>query len=171
MRFGRRGSKPGRWKSLRALRQETGAAALEFAFASLLFFTLFFGIMELGLMYWVNLTMQHAVREGARYAITGLADKDPTPTEGEGGEKFFDRQRAVTQKIKESSMGLYDRVNPKLQVSAPDGSVFSGYGTSGDIIVISLECSWPLLTPLVSHFFSDGSYRFTVSATMRNEAF
>jgi hypothetical protein len=37
--------------------------------------------------------------------------------------------------------------------------------------VLRLDCSWPVLTPMLRPFFSDGKYRFSVAATMRNEAF
>ncbi|BCR03459.1 hypothetical protein DESUT3_05280 [Desulfuromonas versatilis] len=163
----------GRRLTQRLLRREKGAVALEFTFAGVLFFVLFFAIIEFGLMFWVNLTMQHAVREGARYAITGLNDRDPTPAQGEDGKKIYDRDRAVTQMIRESSMGLYDKVVVERNIRAYGGSRLSGYGAPGDIIVINLDCAWPLLTPLAQPFFrkTGGRYEFTVSATMRNEAF
>lgn len=165
------GKKLSRWCSARDRKSQKGAATIEFAMAAILFFTLFFGIVDLGLMFWANLTMQHAVREGARYAITGQKDRDPTPTQGPNGETIYDRQRAVTQKIKESSMGLYDRVSPEVRVTDPKGARYSGYGNPGEIVVIRVDCTWPLLTPLIQPFFTNGKYKFTVSATMRNEAF
>ncbi|WP_458576395.1 TadE/TadG family type IV pilus assembly protein [Aliamphritea spongicola] len=40
-------------------------------------FLLVFMIIDFALYGFVKLTMQHAVREGARYAITGQVDLDP----------------------------------------------------------------------------------------------
>lgn len=52
--------------------KEKGAALVEFALTAWLFFIVLFGIIEFSYLWWVNLTMQHAMREGARYAaVTG----------------------------------------------------------------------------------------------------
>ncbi len=139
----------------RYLRQQRGAVAVEFAIVASLFFLLLFAILEFSLMFWANLTMQHAVREGARYAVTGRADLDPN-------EEQQIRERAVVEKIRESSMGLYDRV---CSVRNTD------FGTPQNITTINIDCSWPIVTPLIGSFFTGGEYSFTVSATMRNEAF
>jgi len=39
------------------------------------------------------------------------------------------------------------------------------------IIVLQLNCAWPMLTPLARPFFAGGTYSFSVAATMRNEGF
>lgn len=145
---------------------EWGASIVEFALIVPLLLLLLMAIVELGAMFWVNMTMQHAVREGARYAITGRVDLDPNPNPE-------DRLRpaAVAEKIKLSSLGFYDSVVSDLSVTDPDGNVLSGFGGPGETVVIRLQCSWSLLTPLVRPFFDDGTYNFTVSSTMRNEQF
>ena len=63
--------------------------------------------LELAILFWVNLTLQHAVREGARYAVTG-----------EGGAQ---REQLALQRIVEQSMGLYQRVQPVLRINRADG--------------------------------------------------
>lgn len=150
-------------------RRQRGAAVVEFAFAAVIFFTLLTTIMEFGYMFWTNLSMQHAVREGARYAITGRTDLDPAATKTRYG--------AVIQRIKDSSMGVYGKVNPQVRVMVVqnDGSYLelSGatFGNPGQIVVISLDCTHSVLMPFVRPFFTDGDYSFTVRATMRNEMF
>ncbi len=145
---------------------EKGATVVEFALIVPLLLILLMAIIELGALFWVNMTMQHAVREGARYAITGRIDLDPNPNPA-------DRLRpaAVAEKIKLSSLGLYDSVVTDLIVTDPDGNVLTGFGGPGETLVINLHCSWPLLTPLIRPFFDGGSYNFQVSSTMRNENF
>lgn len=83
------------------------------------------------------------------------------------------RYRAVVQKIKDSSMGFFDKVmnEDDITVTDVDGAPVAGFGEPGQTLVITLDCTWPLLTPLVSPFFPEGDYKFTVGATMRNEAF
>ena len=134
-----------------------------------LFLLLLLAVFEYGAMFFVNLSMQHAVREGARYAITGQTDLDKNVDDPA-------RYRAVIEKIKQSSMGLYDSVHPVISVNGTRYGSSASYsnsmfGGSGDVIVLQLDCAWPVVTPLLRPFFTAGTYRFSVATTMRNEAF
>ncbi len=148
-------------------RRQRGASAVEFALVAPIFFLLLFSIVDFGAMMWANLTMQHAVREGARYAVTGQTSLDPQGS----------RYGAVLDKIRESSLGVYDMSNAKVATWVNGTSQPSGgagmFGTAGDIVVIQITCDWPLLTPVVAAFYKStgGKYHFSVAATMRNEAF
>ncbi len=152
-----------------ATRRQRGASAVEFALVGSLFFLLLFSIVDFGAMMWANLTMQHAVREGARYAVTGQNGLDPNASAPQ-------RYRAVLEKIHDSSLGVYDMSNAQVTtwVNGTSQSNGSGmFGSAGDIVVIQVTCNWPLLTPVVAAFFKStgGKYHFSVAATMRNEAF
>ena len=149
--------------------RQRGASAVEFALVAPLFFLLLFSIVDFGAMMWANLTMQHAVREGARYAVTGQTSLDPNTSAPQ-------RYRAVLEKIHDSSLGVYDMTNAQVTTwvngsSQPNGAGM--FGNAGDIVVIQVTCNWPLLTPVVAAFYkaTGGKYRFSVAATMRNEAF
>ena len=151
----------------RKSRGERGASVVEFALILPLLLLLLMAIVELGVLFWVNMTMQHAVREGARYAITGRKDLDPNENEDERL-----RASAILEKIKISSLGLYDSVVIEpVTITDPAGTELPGFGGPGQIVVINLDCSWPLLTPLVRPFFDEGNYNFKVSSAMRNENF
>ena len=155
------------------LKDTRGQALIEFALLAPLFFILVFGIVDLGWMFYVNLTMQHAVREGTRYAVTGRRDL---------GE---DRRDALIAKIRSASMGLYDKnlhvpKEPRIAVLSPGDLSFENYtgaategdpGTGNDIIVVSLTYTAPFLTPVLKPFISGGEYTFTVKSTMTNEPF
>lgn len=155
-------------------RKESGAATVEFALVAAIVFTLLFGIIDFSYIFWGTLSMQHAVREGARYAVTGQSNLFTNPT---GSAK--DRCDAAVVEIKNQSMGFYDRVNPVVVFStistdtppaitpAPQNSCFN----ANDIILISVGCSLAPLTPPIRALFDNGRYNFTVSATMKNEAF
>lgn len=151
------------------LRQQQGNAILEFALMAILFITLLLTIAEMSLMFWATLSMQHAVREGARYSITGLNTLAPVsdPT----------RYSAVVARIRDQSMGLYDKISPTIVVQSIDDSGAmhtvggNSFGNPGEIVVIRLDCKWPLITPFLKPFFANGRYDFSVSATMRNENF
>ncbi|MHB9833485.1 TadE/TadG family type IV pilus assembly protein [Paraburkholderia terrae] len=155
-------------------RGQLGVATLEFAFIAPILFFLLCMVMDLGVALWVNLTMQYAVREGARYAVTGQTGLDPN-------QKSPQRYLAVIQEIKDQSMGLYPLVNPsyaitvnsgKAQNYASDASYSSSmFGNPGDIVVLQINCAWPMITPMIRSFFPGGFFNFSVAATMRNEGF
>jgi hypothetical protein len=184
---------------LRICKNKRGAAVVEFAIAGLLFFAVLFSLVDWALLNFVNLTMQHAVREGTRYAITGQDGMAGTWDANPGSRYLYDdRFRAMVQKMKSQSMGFFDKVilNPggDIEVERVDGSDITGDfdydfngdgdtddpdetwnayvpGNAGQIIVVKLNCTWPLLTPFISVFFPNGEYNFTVASTMRNEMF
>lgn len=150
-----------------------GVATVEFALAAVLFFTVVFAIVDFSYLFFVNLTMQHAVREGARYAVTGRADLDPSP---EGSAK--DRCDAAISEIRNQSMGFYDNVSPIVAFytivgdpPTPTPVPGNSCAAAGQIIIITVKCTLPLLTPFLKPFFTDGNYVFSVSTTMKNEAF
>jgi Flp pilus assembly protein TadG len=154
--------------------KKNGQTTVEFALAALLLFSMLFAIVDFAFLFYVNLTMQHAVREGTRYAVTG---QKPQPGS--------DRRAELIQKIKDSSNGLYDKnlhvpKDPTISVITPDKVTFTNYtgtptvgdpGKPNDMIVVSLTYTWRLLTPILRPFFPGGNYTFTVKSTMANEGF
>lgn len=82
------------YQGVRKQTKQAGIALIEFAIVATLLFALLFTIVDFALYGYVKLTMQHAVREGARYAITGRTDLDPD--EDEDGNQ--ERGKAILQK-------------------------------------------------------------------------
>lgn len=147
-------------------RRQRGSTLVEFAIIAPAFLLLMIGIIELSMAYFANLTMQHAVREAARYSVTGNRDLDPNASNQQ-------RYQAVIQKMKDSSMGMFDKTKPVITV-AVNGNASSGngsFGNAGDIVVITVNCSWAFATPLMAAIFKDNQAHFVVAATMRNESF
>ena len=144
--------------------RQYGSTLIEFAIIAPVFLLLMIGIIELSMAYFANLTMQHAVREGARYAVTGNSDLDPASSNQQ-------RYQAVIQKMKDSSMGIYDKVNPVITVNGVSGTSAGMFGNSGDIVVISVAYNWKFATPMMAAFYKDGKAPYVVAATMRNESF
>ncbi len=164
-------------RSESTLGAQRGATIVEFAIIASLLFTLLLTIADFGQLFWTNLTMQHAVREGTRYAVTGSTSLASTPAAADA------RCQAALAKIREQSMGLYDKVDARVQFKTVDESgggrlgselrvIGSGscYG-AGEIIVVQVDAKAPVLTPFLRPFFSDGKYAFSVSTTMKNEVF
>lgn len=148
-------------------RRQSGATLVEMAIIAPVFLLVLVAIIELSMMFFATLTMQYAVREGARFAITGRSSESAT-----GNQQ---RYANVIAKIKDNSLGMYERTDPQISVNGTKYSTTSFnsgmFGAPGDIVVIQLDCGWPVTTPLLSSFFTKGVYQFTVAATMRNEIF
>ncbi|WP_375748868.1 TadE/TadG family type IV pilus assembly protein [Vibrio sp. HN007] len=142
-----------------------GSSVVEFAMVNVVLMLLIFTIIDFGIFGYVKLTMQHAVREGARYAITGGSDLDP--------ESSGNREAAVLAKISATSDGLFSKVIDVNDVRVEDatGKPISGFGAAGDMIAIHLDCEWPTTSPFIFPLLDEGKYKFTVSAAMKNEAF
>lgn len=143
-------------------RRERGGTLVEFALVAPLMILLIMAALELAIVFWVNLTLQHAVREGARYAVTG-----------QGGAL---REQLAVQRIVDQSMGLYQRVQPVLSINRasvaadlaplPPGKL----GAGGEMLLLQIDGAWPVASPLLQPWLGT-VYRFHVAATMRNEAF
>jgi Flp pilus assembly protein TadG len=149
-----------------------GGTTIEFAMTALIFLVLLMAIIDFSYMFFVNLTMQHAVREGARYALTGQSDLDPNP---QGTAQ--DRCDATIARIKDASMGFFDRASSVVVFKTvnSDGSITpvpsNSCAAANQIIVITVNCELPLISPLIQPFFPNGKYTFSASSTMKNEAF
>lgn len=159
-----------------------GQTTVEFALTAFIVLAVLFALIDFAVMFFVNLTMQHAVREGARYAITGQGAKNGQG-EGEGGENGQKRRKALVDRIDDCSYGLYGmnanpHKEPDVSVVVPrksatfanfTGTPVNDTGRPNQIIMVKLAYSWPLLTPILKPFFANGQYSFVVRATMRHE--
>ncbi|OBT13867.1 pilus assembly protein TadE [Vibrio sp. UCD-FRSSP16_10] len=145
--------------------KQKGVALVEFAVVFSLFLLIIFTIIDFALFGYVKLTMQHAVREGARYAVTGRTDMDLSDDPI--------REQAVLEKISQSSSGILEKVMniDDIRVEDIDGNALSGFGDPGQLVSIHLDCEWPVLSPLILPLVEDGTYKFTVSSAMKNEEF
>jgi Flp pilus assembly protein TadG len=112
-------------------------------------------IIEMSMMFFATLTMQYAVREG--------------------GTSTQQRYATVIAKIRDNSLGMYERMNCVVSVNGKSyaSTNYSNamFGGAGDMVVLQLNCAWPVTTPLLSAFFTGGQNSFAVGATMRNEYF
>jgi Flp pilus assembly protein TadG len=149
-------------------RRESGATVVEMAIIAPVFLLVLLGLIEFSLIFFATLTMQYAVREGARFAVTGQTTLNAATAS--------QRYTAVIQNIKNNSLGFYDKVSPVISVNgtsyATSTSYTSGmFGKAGDLIVLQLDCDWVVTTPFIAALYTNGKYHFKVAATMRNEAF
>ena len=147
------------------LRRNSGQSLIEFAVVGVLFLSTLFVIMEFAMMFFVNQTMQHAVRSGSRIAVV-------TPN--------TNCRAAIIANIKTLSMGLYDKNVNSTKDPTISAQTLGAYGnvagspiTDGSCgtpqqpVTVSLVYSWPLM--FLKPAFPNGNYTFTVQATVVNE--
>jgi hypothetical protein len=141
----------------RLRRSSDGQGLVEFALAIPLVLFLFFGILEFGRFYYARLTMQHAVSEAARFAITGnvLPDTLGNPMSRAQSIIFVIQGKAQTLDVD------VDRVS----INPSDG------GGPGDVVQINAGFTFHFLVPGYAVFFPDGELDFQVSTAMKNEPF
>ncbi len=139
-----------------------GTSILEFAFVVPVFLLLLFAILDFSRLFYVELTLQNAVRQAGRYAITGNHMPDPQH-QGQN----LSRVNSIIQVAQNAAQGLDVSA---IQVSSQGGGDGSA-GGPGDTVTISLTTNLKLMTALVAQFFQNGTYTFTVSVSFRNESF
>lgn len=150
---------------------ESGQSMIEFAITAVVFFLLFFAVVDFGFLFFAKVTLQNAVRQAGRYAITGNC---------QAGNCFGNngnRLPTIIQTVSDYSFFL----TPTISVQCIHGTCSGQYGGGGnnaggpgDIVMISAQYTWfPfVINRLVPSFlFPTGSYTFTVSSTFTNEPF
>jgi len=130
-----------------------GQSLTEFALIVPLFFILLFGILDFGRLFTTQITLQNALREAGRFAVTGQQGSQSS------------REASIIQKVQQVS-GLPVTVN----ISSTQGGAGNA-GGAGDTVTISLTYTLRLITPFIAKFFPAHGYTFTVSTTIKNEPF
>ena len=139
-----------------------GSSIIEFAVVVPAFFLLLFALLDFSRLVYVQLTLQNAVRQAGRYAITGNHKVDPNHP----GQNLS-RVNSIIQVAQNAAQGLDVSA---IQVSSLDGGQGSA-GGPGDTVTISLTTNLKLMTGLVAQFFKHDTYTFTVSVSFKNESF
>src|SRR5271165_6123926 len=139
-----------------------GSSIIEFAVVVPAFFLLLFALLDFSRLFYVQLTLQNAVRQAGRYAITGNHIADPNHP----GQNLS-RVNFIIQVAQNAAQGLDVSA---IQVSSLNGGQGSA-GGPGDTVTISLTTKLKLMTGLVAQFFKHDTYTFTVSVSFKNESF
>ena len=139
-----------------------GTSVLEFAFVAPMFFLLFFAVFDFSRLFYVEMTLQNAVRAAGRYASTGNHLPDP-----QHHGQNLSRLNSIIQVAQQNAIGLSVA---GIQISSAAGGSGSA-GGPGDTVTVSLTTNLQLMTPIVAQFFKNGIYTFTVSVSFKNEPF
>jgi Flp pilus assembly protein TadG len=140
-----------------------GQTIMEFPVIVPLFFLLLFGVIDFGRLFFVQMSLQNAIRQAGRFAVTGNHLPDPKKP----GQNLS-RVDSIIKTAQQAAMGL-DVTN--VQVTSSKGGTGNA-GGPGDTVTISLTTNMKLITPIISRFFGPkGTYKFTVSVSFKNEPF
>ena len=140
----------------------SGNAIIEFALVFPLFLYMMCGIADMARIFYVETTLQNAVRAGGRYASTGNHQPDP-----QHSGQTLNRVQSINLITQQAAIGLSTGA---LQVSSAQGGSGSA-GGPGDTVTLTLSSPVRLLTPIVANFFNNGSYTVSVTSSYRNEPF
>jgi Flp pilus assembly protein TadG len=150
--------------------EETGFTMVEFAITATVFFLLFFAVIDFGFLFCAKVTLQNAVRQAGRYAITG--DCSSGTCFGTNGNRL----PTIFNTVSNYSMFF----TPTVTVACIAGGCAGTYGGStgnaggpGDTVQITATYTWYpfVITRFVPTMFPGGSYTFSTSATFVNEPF
>jgi len=140
----------------KAVRGRGGQSMVEFAMVAPLFFLLVFGITDFGLLFFKQETLQYAIREAGRYAVTGQNTSGET------------RVQSIQDVLIQKAAGI--PIN-RSDIIITSGGVTNSAGGPRQMVTVSLQATHTFITPMIGKFFPDGKYTFTVQTTFMNEPF
>jgi Flp pilus assembly protein TadG len=119
-----------------------GAAMVELALVLLPLLALIFGIIDFGFAIFLRSTLQHAARQGARYAVTSRT------------EPGMGHDASIRSAVQRSAMGLLDGADGaakiKIRYYVPGTLVETQSNAGGNIVEVSIEgYSWAWMAPLM----------------------
>ena len=165
----------------RLVRQEDGAAAVEFAIVAAPFLALMFAILETGLVFFAGQTLETVASDSARLILTGQAQN-----QGMSQSQF---NAAVCAKVAAmfdctkmmldvQTYSNFSSANTSLPVDSNGNVQTSTFGFnpggSGDIVVMRLMYPWPTFMSLLGFSLSNmsGQKRLLMATvSFRNEPF
>ncbi len=149
--------------SSRTSRAVRGQSLLEMALVLPMFLMLVCAVVDFSHVFYVEMTLQNALREAGRFASTGNHLADPN-----NAGQNLSRVNSIIATAQQAAPGFtFNSIN----VSSVAGGAGSA-GGPGDIVTISMSSSVPMLTPIIAPFFKpNGAYNFTVSVSFKNEPF
>ena len=155
-------------------KNDSGQALVEIALSIGIFLVFVWGTIEFGNMFNTKSTLQNAVRQAGRYAITGQCI-------GGVGSCTETRYNSILTKVQNTSEGYINSGNVASDVSITctdaGGGCINGSGAAdpaggpGDLITITVTYPYPFLSGRIAKFFGGGSYTITVSSSFKNEQF
>jgi Flp pilus assembly protein TadG len=175
--------RPGRVRRLLArFRQaRSGSTAVEFAMLALPFLGLIFGIIELGMIYLVDTTLENATVDAARQIRTCQLQQ----TSGANAASFqtlvcneltwLGSNCAANLQVDVRTFSTFSSTNianPVANGQFQTSSLMFQMGSAGDIVLVRTYYPWTLITPFLDgtvQDLSNGTKLISAATTFRNE--
>lgn len=165
----------------RLLRQDDGAAAVEFAMVAAPFLAIIFAIIETCIVFFASQTLEAAAADSARLIMTGQAQ-----TKGFDAAKFketacakivaiFDCANGITVDVRKYSS--FSSVDTDKPVDANGNVTMTPQynpGGPGDIVLVRLMYQYPVWVNLFGYNLSNvtgGKYLMVATSAFRNEPY
>jgi hypothetical protein len=157
---------------IRRRRGERGAAIIEFAVVLPLMLVLIFSVVDFGLYFFIEHTIQFATREGVRLALVGR-----TVNDGQGNP--LNREDSIVQTIQQKAAIAIDPSQLEISIFPVDANYDdpAGWETTRDAggpgayMRVITRYSYPFVTPLLGALATNGRLPVKAQATYRNELF
>jgi Flp pilus assembly protein TadG len=148
---------------------DSGQALVEFALSAGVFLLLVWGTVEFGYIFSTKVTLQNAVRQAGRYAITGQCISV-------AGSCTTSRYNSIMETLEGASDGLITSGNAGSVVTITctnlgGGCPSGGAGGPNDLIVITVNYPYQFLTTPLKRLFPSNALTITVSSSVKNEMF
>ena len=159
-----------------------GAAAIEFAFVATPFFLMIFAVLELGLVFLIDSSLETAVNQASRLVRTGQAE-----TQAATADRFkaaLCSRMTVFEGDCNNRVAVDVRIMPRFSDGIPESPIKEGVlnedeldydtGEPGDLMLVRVWYSQPLVTPLMSQAVSkmkSGDIVISVATAFRNEPY
>lgn len=151
-----------------SLANDSGQTMVETAFALSVFILLVMGTIDFGHLFSNRMTLQNAVRQAGRYAITGQC------ITGSDGTCSQSRLNSIVATLQDNSIGLLNSSNSadiNISCTNQGGGCPNPAGGPGDVVTITVSYPYPFITPIIAPFFPNHSYTIRVSSAFTNEPF
>ena len=160
-----------------------GAAAVEFALVSIPFFALIFGIIEVGLIYFIAVALENATDGAAREIRTGQLQTQGGATAasfktlicnqlGWLGSNCTSNLSVQVQTF--STFSTVTQTSPIVNGAINQNNLLFSLGGPGDIVLVQAFYQWTVLAPALDNLstpLSGGKTLLTSTAVFRNEPY
>jgi Flp pilus assembly protein TadG len=169
----------------RFVREQDGAAAIEFGLVALPFLALLFAILETALVFFANQTLEVAATDSARLILTGQAQSAGYNQASfktqvvcnllKTGVSLFDCENGVQVDVQTyTSFSAVNSTPPVTNGQLDTSKLAYSPGKAGDIVVVRLYYQWPIYVTLLGNKLDNlnGGKRLLVATSVfRNEPF
>ncbi len=156
----------------RTLRNGRGAALVEFALVFPILLLFVFGVMDFGLYFFAEHSLQFAAREGVRLALVGRTVNDDSGNP-------MSRSASIIQTIQSRASVAVKPADVAVSIfpvdasftDPPDWRTTQDAGLPGSYMRVRVRYNYRFVTPLIGAFVPGRTKTIEVQATYRNELF